>query len=107
MWYRGLCHHLLCIFSQYLISDGICTPVEAIKVSFHYAKENIGSIVGFVLIESILMTIWSLLALCTCGIGYLILIPMVMLVFCQFYIDHKAAILQTAQKHSIPLLMKK
>lgn len=97
----------LCIFAQYLISDGMFQPVEAIKASFYYAKDNIGNIVSFVLIETILMTVWSVLALFTCGIGFLLLLPLIMIVFCQFYLEHKEGILKSAQRHSVPLLDKK
>ena len=98
---------VLFFFGQYLIADGLFSPVDGLKASFYYAKDNIGPIIIFILIESILMTIWGTLALLTCGLGYLVLMPMLNIVMCKFYIEHKEGILAAAQKNAVPLLVKK
>ncbi len=98
---------VLFCFGQYLIADGLFSPVDAIKASFYYAKDNIGTIIIFILIESILVTIWGILALLTCGLGYLALIPMLNIVMCKFYIDHKEGILAAAQQNAVPILVEK
>ena len=89
----------LLFWAQHLAAENRYEPIDNLKASFAHAKENFGTI--FVT----LFVIWlcgMAVVMVTCGLGGLVIMPMMIVAFEKFYQDNRADIFAAAEAAGVP-----
>ena len=88
----------LTIWTIHLNADGLFTPIDCLKASFHHAKSNLIEIALTLFTIAIVVVIASIL---TCGLGLLVATPITILSIERFYASKRSEILATASSAGI------
>jgi len=83
----------LTFWAMHLNADGLFTPVDCIKASFHHAKSNLIQIFITTLVLGLCVGLGTIL---TCGLGAMVATPILILSFERFYAANREDILATA-----------
>ncbi len=90
----------LTFWVAHLAAEGRYAPMDAVKASVAHAKGNIASILIFMIILSLSMSLGTML---TCGLGAFVLPPIALVAMCHFYEQERDAIAAAANAAQIPM----
>ncbi len=89
----------LLFWTQHLAAENQFEPMDNLKASFAHAKENFGSIFGTIFVVGL---VCMLITMVTCGLGALVMVPVMWVAWEKFYQDNRADIFAAAQAAGIP-----